>query len=681
MPMTSVQLRPGVNTQRTLSANEAGVSVSQMIRYKDQLIQTNGGFVNYVSFTLPSTIRDMHAWQGLQGTSYLGCGGTTSLDVITSGSDLQITPQTLKSDVAPNFSISTGNPFAVTVVDANSGPSIFNSVFFNTPISIGNLYLTGGYPITTVLSTGSYIITSSVAASTTITSSGKLPVFNATQGTPTINVTSPNNGYQQIVGQFYSYYAPTSISGQTIQGPYQITNVLLPSGVADSTTYTITLTQQATATATVTMNGGLAEFVYYIAGGPPPIGSGFGAGGFGSGGFGLGVVSTANVATGTPITATDWTLDNWGEILLACPKGGPVYTWSQDSGLQAAQVIPQAPFFNTGIFVSQPLQILVLLGSGQALSGTHDPLLVTWSDQLNYANYTVSNQTQAGFFHIPTGSVIIGGLQAPTFGVIWTDIDVWQMSFVGGTVVFNFTRVGSGCGLVGPHAANVLAGNVYWMSPSNFYMMSANGVQVLPCTVWDQVFQNINRANINKVKCAPNSAFNEIGWEYPSLNATECDSYVRFNIVENEWDYGLLGRSAWVDVSVLGNPIAADLNGNLWQHETGALITGVGLPSFQSGWWAIADGNELATVDWVLPDFIWGLRGGAQDAQVNLTFLVTDYPGDTPRSYGPFTVTQGTEYITPRFRGRLMSVVVSAVNSEFWRLGRIRYRYQTSGRR
>jgi hypothetical protein len=425
------------------------------------------------------------------------------------------------------------------------------------------------------------------------------------------------------------------------------------------------------------MNGGLAQLVYYVTAGPQTTGAGFGTGGFGLGGFGTGVATTGT--PGTPIMATDWSLDNWGEILLACPKDGAIYAWSADSGFGNAQVVPQAPFFNGGIFVSQPQQILVAWKSVQS-SGTQDNLIVRWSDAGDFTNWAVTTQTAAGSFHIPTGSIIVGGLQAPNFGVVWTDIDVWIMQYVGGDVIFNFSRVGAGCGLIGQHAANIISGTIYWCGTTSFFMLGPNGVVPVPCSVWDFIFQNLNAANQSKVQCAPNSAFNEIAWFFPSTSSTENDSYVRLNIVENAWDYGSLKRTAWVDVSVLGTPIGTDNSGAILQHEVGQVTAGASATSFRSGWFSIADGNELAFVDWVLPDFQWGLFGDSS-AQVNMTFYVIDYPGDTPRSYGPYTLTQATQYINPRFRGRLMSVQVQSNNSVFWRIGRVRFRNATSGRR
>src|SRR5262245_22895307 len=109
MPWGAIQLRPGVNTQLTMSANEAGISQSQLIRYKEGLVQTYGGWQNYVSFTIGSTIRDLHPWQDAAGVQHLGVGATGSLSVITSGGNNPITPQTTTTNPTPNFSVSTGS--------------------------------------------------------------------------------------------------------------------------------------------------------------------------------------------------------------------------------------------------------------------------------------------------------------------------------------------------------------------------------------------------------------------------------------------------------------------------------------------------------------------------------------------------------------------------------------------
>lgn len=679
MAWGAIQLKPGVDTQMTLSANQAGVSVSQLIRYKEQMIQSYGGWQNLTATTIGSTIRDLHPWQGLGLTSArLGIGATQSLAVYNSGdgSITTITPQTNTTNPTPNFSISSGSN-VLTVVDGGSSATTFNTVYFNTPVAIGAFLLNGAYPINSVTGSSIYTILLPSVSTSTVTSSGKLPIFNTSSGSASVRVTLSNNAFTATPGLYQQFIATTSVGGLTIQGPYQIASVI------DSTDFRINATQQASATATATMNGGLAQLKYYITIGPTAAGSGFGAGGFGSGGFGTGTASAG--ATGTPITAVDWTQDNWGNILLACPQDGAIYTWSPDSGNSNASVITNAPFFNGGIFVSMPQQILVAWRSVQS-SGVQDPLIVRWCNAGDYTNWTVSNQTTAGSFRIPTGSKIIGGIQAPQFGLISTDIDVWTMTYVGGTVIFNFTRVGTGCGWIGSHACGVLAGNPYWMGTNNFFGMGANGVQPLPCTVWDQVFQNLSSsANQYKVRVAVNSAFNEIAWFYPSASsAGENDSYVKVHIEGNEyeWDYGTLTRTAWTDVSILGMPIGADASGQLYSHETGTTITGASLPTFQTGWWAIGEGQEYPFVDMIIPDFIFGLRSAAQSATLAITFVGCDYPGGPQTTYGPYTVSSTTQFINTRIRNKLLSAIITSnASTEFWRIGRIRFRFGQSGRR
>jgi hypothetical protein len=673
MPMSSVRLRPGVNTLKTLSDNEAGVSEGNLIRYQQGMIQKQGGWTLFYPAAIGSTVKEILGWQGLTGNKNLAVGATQSLSVITAGNNTNITPETEVSDFAPNFSISSGSN-VVTVVDAGSSASIYTTVYFNTPISLGGQLLNGAYQVFASLGSSSYQILAANVSTGTIASSGILPIFSVTANSNVVTVDLPSNGFQAVPGLFQQFIAPTSAADLTIQGPYQIASVI------DSTQFTIFTPTPASSADTATMNGGLAQIEYTYTIGPPTL-SGFGSSGFGSGGFGTGTSTPS--AGGTPITATDWTLANWGELLLACPYGGPIYYWSPQAGFSNAQVIPTAPYFNGGIFVSMPQQILVAWGSAQVGTGVQDPLEVRWSNALDYTDWAPTSQNSAGSFRIPTGSIIKGGLQSAQQGIIWTDLDVWVMQYVGQPLVFSFNRVGSGCGLVGMHAAGILGGDVYWMGPTNFHVLSGGGVQTLPCAIWNAAFQNIDVDNLDKVRCAPNSLFNEIAWYIPIQGGTgENQLMIRYNKAEGEWDYSIQDRSAWTDVTVVGNPIGVDLEGYIYSHETGYIVDTA--TYFQTGYWSIADGNDMAFVDFVIPDMQFQTYNPLQSTPTTcqITFLAVDYPGDTPRIYGPYGYTETTQFINTRLRGRLMAIRVDgdAANS-FWRLGRVRYRYAVDGRR
>ena len=76
------------------------------------------------------------------------------------------------------------------------------------------------------------------------------------------------------------------------------------------------------------------------------------------------------------------------------------------------------------------------------------------------------------------------------------------------------------------------------------------------------------------------------------------------------------------------------------------------------------------------------MRSQPPTASINITFFGANYPTDNVTTYGPFTVTSTTEFINIRARHRLMSAFVqSNSSSEFWRLGRIRFRWAQAGRR
>src|ERR1700761_1716791 len=115
-------------------------------------------------------------------------------------------------------------------------------------------------------------------------------------------------------------------------------------------------------------------------------------------------------------------------------------------------------------------------------------------------------------------------------------------------------------------------------------------------------------------------------------------------------------RSAWIDQSVLGNPIGASSGGLIYLQETTPDADGAPLlSSFTTGFFYLSEGEQFVFVDQVMPDFKWQTFPNAgTSAQIQLTFNITNFPGDAPIQYGPYTVTQATEYLPVRFRGRLM---------------------------
>jgi len=697
MPHAAVELADGVNVNRTPALNQYGISASQLVRYQYDnsgapMVQKMGGWARFVQGQTPAPARALWGWEDTNAQTHLAFGtsaysGRTMLGVITNGVTQDITPTTTTTNASNvQFATTAGSPL-VTVTDTTTqGVTSFDTVYLRTHVLIGGLNLFGLYPCRQVDQTHYQIMALDVlgnplnAATTAPPPAAALATFDTSSGSALVTVHMANHGY--VPGSTYSVLMPTQADGVTISGNYLVQQT------PDINTFTILAQQVATSTVSgVPINGGNFNLLYSIGSGTMPPGAGFGDGGFGEGGFGTGVAPVVP-ASGPPINAHDWTLDNFGEALVGVPVGGtapqfaPVYMWDPLSGVSQANIIPQAPPVNDGCFVAMPQRQIVCWGSTD--TGIQDPLMVRWCD-VNNPNVWVGTPTnQAGKFRLPRGSKIVGGIQGPQQALLWTDLAIWSMQYIGPPGVWGFNQIGTGCGLIGRKAAASANGVVYWMGPTQFFSLTAEGVQPLACPVWDVAFQDVDPNELMKIRVAVNSRFNEIMWFIPTLQSGgEISTYLKFNYALGWWDYGLMARSAWIDQSVLGAPIGADPDSRLiFQHEISNNADGVPMQtSFSSGYFTLAEGDQMIFLDEVWPDARYGEYNQPQNCTLQIQFNVADFPEQPPRVYGPYNCTQASTWFNTRARGRLFSFdLMSNDPDSFWRLGRFRYRAQPAGR-
>jgi hypothetical protein len=680
MPHQSLKLIPGVDQNKTLALNEAAISNTNLVRFIPDrngigLVQKLGGWTKFFPSQIGSTVRALWAWEDLNDQSWLGVGATESLSAILGAGQLTITPRTRLSTAvnSAGFSTSAGSS-TVTITDALSNVDSFDVVDIKTQVSIDGLILFGLYNVTRVSGTQFSIQARNAlggpAFATSGASGGAVPSFATTSGSSRVTVTLNSHGF--FDGDSFPVLISTTVGGITLSGNYTVSS-------ATTNTFIITASSSATSTTTISENNGNAYFVYYDGVGPQQANAGYGVGGYGSGGYGSGVVTPS--LPGTAITAIDWSLDNWGETLIANPLNGPIYQWSPSENNPVATIIPEAPQVNEGCFVAMPQRQIIAYGS--TFNGVKDPLLIRWCDVGDYNSWIGLVTNQAGSYRIPKGSKIVQAIQGPQQGLIWTDLGVWAMQYVGPPYVYQFNEVGTGCGLIGRRAATSVNGIVYWMGQSQFFRLAGSGVEPIRCPIWDVIFQDLDTDNLDKIRVAPNSRFGEISWFYPTRsNGGEVSHYVKYNFLIDQWDFGTLARTAWINESVLGPPIGAGPDRFIYQHETSPDADGQAInASFQTGYFALSEADVKMFIDQIWPDMKWGYYGGTQGAQVQITFYVTDYAGQTPLQYGPYTMTQSTTFITPRFRGRLVSIKVDSSDiGSFWRIGNIRYRIQPDGK-
>lgn len=411
-----------------------------------------------------------------------------------------------------------------------------------------------------------------------------------------------------------------------------------------------------------------------------PTFSGWGGGPWGSGqSWGKSVLQVCRT----------WSLANWGQDLIANPRNGGLYYWSATSGVGTrAAAIPvsgvssmaECPTSAAYTIVAVPERHVVAYGANPQPAGTtQDPLLIRWSDTEDYTTWVATATNAAGSFRISGGTKIVTALPIQGQTLILTDNSVYVMAFEGLPYVYGFQHQGDSCGVCGPNAAIGYNSIAFWMGIDAFYTYNGR-ISTIPCSVYDDVFRNINTTQMDKVCAGTIASFDEIIWFYPSAGSSENDSYVVYNPVDQTWWTGSLDRTAWIDRNAgFANPLATDAGTSmLWLQEQGEDANGVAMGEFiTSGYFDISDGTEYVYVDKIIPDF------QRLASSVSITVNVVNYPGQAvPTKKGPYTVTSATTFLPLRVRGRQASITIGStpVGGD-WRLGAVRINEAPDGRR
>ena len=160
----------------------------------------------------------------------------------------------------------------------------------------------------------------------------------------------------------------------------------------------------------------------------------------------------------------------------------------------------------------------------------------------------------------------------------------------------------------------------------------------------------------------------------------EIDHYIKFNYVENAWDFGTLNRTVWLDKGVFQKPYALDETGTLFVHETGNDNDSQPMEAFiTTAYFDIADGTDLLFMDRIVPDLTI-----PDNKSISVSVFVKKYPHPQAEivTKGPFIFDDSDHKISLRARGRQMALEFrSNINGGDFELGKIRIGYQPDGER
>jgi len=502
------------------------------------------------------------------------------------------------------------------------------------------------------------------------------------------------------VNDFVTIAGANTIGGVNVNGEYQIKTI------TSGTVYTITLATAATGSvsnAAITIayqiNTGFATYT---------IGTGWGTGTWSRGTWGSGFT------TGFGFQLRLWSQSNFGEDLLFSPRGGALYLWQPGSGATPAYGTrgslvsgTDVPALINEVMVSDTSRIVICFGCNDyGAYGTTalDPLLIRWTAQESYTDWTPSATNQAGSYRLSHGSTIIGALQTRQEIVVWTDAAIYSMQYLGPPFVYGFTLLADNISIVSPNAMATANGVVYWMGVDKFYSYSGR-VETLPCSVRTYIFNDINKDQEAQFNAGTNEGFSEVWWNYCSKNSDVVDRYVIFNYLDRVWYYGTLDRTAWLDSPLRPYPAAATAGNILVYHEAAVDDGSTNPPSaidayVQSSDFDIGDGHNYGFVWRIIPDITFDgsdTTGATSDKPVvNFTVRPRQNPGanygiaDQPavtskQSYAgqtTYNVQQFTEIVYTRIRGRQMAFKVeSNTIGTQWQLGVPRIDTRPDGRR
>ena len=523
-----------------------------------------------------------------------------------------------------------------------------------------------------------------------LTSGAGDATFAATNGSSTITVTE--NAHGAVVNDFVTFSDAASLGGNVVAAvlnqEYQIASV--------PTTNTFTIVAKDTSGATVTANasdtgngGSSTVAAYQINTGTNTFatGTGWGTAGWGVTAFG----SVSSISSAGQLRL--FSQDNFGEDLVFNPRGGGIYYWDESSGTGARGVnisslagASNVPTIALQVMVSDIDQHVIAFGSNPIGSSQIDPLFIRFSDQENAADWTPTATNTAGGVRINSGSQIIGAVQGRQEILVFTDVSLHSMRFVGAPFTFQFQTVSTDISMISPNAAVNARGSVYFMDKGGFYVYNGS-VQPLPCSVKDYVFSNLNEDQSFKVFAAENNAFSEVIWYYPiGSGDTEITNYVSYNYAENLWSVGTLVRGAWRGAGTRNKPLATSVitdtdNNYLYSHEVGFDDDGSPMTAYvESGDLEIEEGQRFMMISRVIPDFAFS--GTTSDASIDMTIKGKDFPLGSNSTLATTTVTSSTDQNHVRARARHPIVRLESSGSGYgWRLGDLRFDIRSDGRR
>ena len=721
MALVTLDFLPGIDKQDTTKGAERRFIDSNNVRFRYGLPEKVGGWSSLLPDKIVGVVRAQHPFTDLDGNRYVALGTDKFLLLYFEGQLFDITP--IKSSLTSSTMATTDESASVTITTssahgANAGDIVqLDSVTLpsGTGLSASN-FEDVKFQIITVPSTTTFTITSTAAATASISTGGSM----------TCKFYEPVGPREQT----YGYGWGVGNWGGTIDSAAATT----VNEALDASETTITLTSAASfpTAGTILVD---SELITYTGKSTNDLT------GCTRGALGTTAATHSNGATAT--NATDfggwgvavkadqvdlepglWSLDNFGQVLVATVANGKTFTWNAGATTPTANRASTStssfstsnnPTASRATLISPTTRHLIHFGTETTIgtASTQDDMFIRFADQEDINTFIPSAVNAAGTQRLQDGTKIVGAIKAKETILIWTDTALYTMKFIGAPFTFGFEQVGTNCGLIGKNAAVEIDGVAYWMSNNGFFLFDGT-VKSLPCSVEDFVYDDIDLTKGQQITAGVNNLFTEIIWWYPTSGQSFNNRLVAYNYLESIgsqvpggiWYTSTEGRTSWMDAKIYPKPYATSYSSS----DTGTFptiqgVTGLGATIYfehEVGNNQInTDGSSTAISSFVKSyDFDLEGQGGEGDRFLSVRRFVPDFKAlqgtakvtlavkrfpaqeDTSTSLSPFSITSATTKKDTRARGRYVNIKIENDDiDQSWRFGTFSLDVQPDGGR
>ena len=739
MPLQKLQFRPGINREGTDYSNEGGWYACDKVRFRSGFPEKLGGWIRLSNSTFLGVCRALWNWATLSGANLLGVGTNLKYYIEQGGDYNDVTPirVTFTANTSPNTvnCIATTNGSNVVTVTLTGYGGLTNDfVTVSGANAIGSITaadLNQEHQITYIDTSQFSFIVANAANST------------GSGGGSTINVAFQIQTGLDVFIQGTGWGAGTwpSYITSTLTDPFTCTS--------PGTTVTVTQTAHGLSNGNSVAFNSISGNVCGIASAPFIKAFSISVVNVNAYSFSTIIGSTTfttsdngptggTVVVSTPVVpvrgwgaAADigigqqlrlWTNDNFGEDLIIAPRGGAIYYWDATLGITSRAVelstlasgatVPGTSYTyadfvpnRTNQVIGSAIQRFVITFGSNPYDPTDpatpfDPLLVRWSDQEDPFMWVPDATNQSGEFRLNIGSFIMCAESTRQEILVWSDAAIYSMQYLGPPYVWGFQLLQDNISVMGPNATITINNVTYWMGTDKFFIYSGR-VETLPCSLWQYIFNDINKDQAFQVFASSNERYSEVWWFYCSQNSNVIDKYIIYNYLERVWSYGTMSRSFWLDSPLRQYPMAADIANNRVLYHEAAVddvsgLTPVPIEAFiQSSDFDIGDGHNFGFVWRILPDLTFN-GSNVNEPKVTMTVRPRRNSGanygtaDSPEVPSDQNYTTQRNYdvqlfdgqVYTRLRGRQMAFRITSTDlGVAWQLGTPRIDIRNDGRR